>query len=125
MGSIITSYDVHANKLPIIEIYGTEGTLSVPDPNAFDGPVMLYRPESKIYMEIPITFGYAENSRGLGLADMANAIQAGRKARAGVDLTYHVLEVMTGFIRSSDNGKHEHMTTAPDKPMLMEAGFVY
>ena len=125
VGTIVTSFDVHAHKLPIIEIYGTEGTLSVPDPNGFSGPVQLYRPESKTYMEIPLTFGYAENSRGLGLADMANAIHNGRKARAGVDLTYHVLEVMTGFIRSSDNGKLEHMTTTPDKPIPMESGFIY
>jgi len=124
IGTIIQSFDIHAHKLPILEVYGTEGTLSVPDPNTFGGPVMLYRPESKTYMEIPLTFGYAENSRGLGLADMAKAVQTGRKARAGVDLTYHVLEVMSGFGTSAETGKQVSIQTAPDRPAPMKTGLL-
>jgi len=124
IGTIVQSFDVPAHKLPIIEVYGTEGTLSVPDPNTFGGPVMLYRPESKTYMEIPLTFGYANNSRGLGLADMARAIQTDRKARAGVDLTHHVLEVMTGFIKSAETGEHVAISTAPDRPAPMITGLL-
>ena len=124
VGTLIQSFDMHSHQLPILEVYGTEGTLSVPDPNYFDGPVKLYRPESGSYMEIPLTFGYSQNSRGLGLADMAKAIQTGRKARADVDLTYHVLEVMTGFIRSADSGKHVAMSTTPERPAPMATGLL-
>jgi len=124
VGTIVKSFDIHAHKLPILEIYGTEGTLSVPDPNYFGGPISLYRPESKAYMEIPLTFGYQENSRGLGAADMAKAIQTGRKARADVDLIYHALEVMTGFERSAVSGKHVDMSTAPDRPAPMVTGLL-
>ena len=124
LGTLIQSYDIHAHKMPIIEIYGTEGTLSVPDPNTFGGPVQVYRPECKTYMEVPLTFGYAENSRGLGLADMAKAIQTGRKARAGVDLTYHALEVMTGFIQSAESGKHVSMASTCDRPAPMATGLL-
>ncbi|MDR0271823.1 MAG: Gfo/Idh/MocA family oxidoreductase, partial [Clostridiales bacterium] len=95
IGTVITSFDVCASDLPYIEIYGSDATLSVPDPNTFGGPVRLFRPERGEFLEMPLTFGYPENSRGLGLADMAKALQTGRKPRAGVDLTYHVLEAMT------------------------------
>jgi len=124
VGTIIQSFDIHAHKLPILEVYGTEGSISVPDPNTFGGPIMLYRPESKTHMEIPLTFGYEENSRGLGLADMAKAIQTGRKARADVDITFHVLEAMTNFAKSAETGKHIGMTTAPERPVPMVNGLL-
>ena len=124
VGTIIQSFDVHAHKLPILEIYGTEGSLSVPDPNTFGGPILLYRPETKTHMEFPITFGYEENSRGLGLADMASAIQTGRRARADVDLIFHALEVMTSLTKSAETGQHVSITTAPDRPTPMVAGLL-
>jgi predicted dehydrogenase len=124
VGTIIMSFDVYAHKLPIIEIYGTEGTLSVPDPNGFGGPIRLYRPESGEFLEVPLMFPYPENSRGLGLADMAKAIQTGRKPRAGVDLTFHILEVMTAFARSSEAGKHIEITSSPERPALMVNGLM-
>jgi predicted dehydrogenase len=119
VGTIIMTFDVHAAKLPRIEIYGSEGTLSVPDPNTFGGPVMLYRPERKEFLEFPLTFDYSENSRGLGLADMAKALQTGRASRADVALTFHVLEVMTGFTRASEAGKQIDISSAPERPALM------
>ena len=87
-----------------LEIYGTEGTLFVPDPNGFGGPVRLLRQEGGAPMEIPLCFDYAENSRALGLADMAKALQTGRDPRKGWKQTYHVLEVMQSFEKSSNSG---------------------
>ena len=124
VGTIIQSYDIHAHKLPIIEVYGTEGTLSVPDPNTFGGPIKLYRPESKEYFELPLTFGYEENSRGLGLADMAKAIQTGRKARADADIIHHALEVMVGFGKSAEENKHVNIVSAPERPAPMATGLL-
>jgi len=124
IGTMIFSFDTHAHQLPKLEIYGTEGTLSVPDPNTFDGPVKIFRPESPEYMEIPLTYGYPNDSRGLGLADMAKAIQTGRKARADVDLTYHVLEVMTSISKSAETGKHIEIVSAPERPAPMASGLL-
>jgi predicted dehydrogenase len=124
VGTIIQSFDVYAHNLPIIEIYGTKGTLSVPDPNTFGGSVRLYRPETRKFMEMPLMFGYPENSRGLGLADMANAIKTNTKPRAGVDLTFHVLEVMTAFVRSSRAKAQIDMTSKPERPAPMESGLL-
>lgn len=106
IGTIFTTFDTHYPRETsrVIEIYGSEGTLFVPDPNDFSGKIRLYRPEEGIVKEIPMTFGYPENSRGLGLADMAKALATGRAARCDVQQTYHVLEIIEGFASSAKNG---------------------
>ena len=106
IGTIFTTFDVHFphEKTRYIEIYGSEGTLFVPDPNCFGGPILLYRPEGGL-KEIPLMYAYPENSRALGLADMAKALLSGRTARCGVHQTYHVLEVMCGFESSAKTGQ--------------------
>ena len=94
VGNLIMSFDTWAANLPRIEVYGTAGTLSCPDPNTFGGPVQIRRAGSTEWTEIPLTHGYHENSRGLGVADMAHALQSGRPHRANGDLAYHVLDAM-------------------------------
>ena len=103
-GTIFTTFDVCYPGQARLEVYGTKGTLFVPDPNGFGGPVKLLRQEGGEPMEIPLCFDYAENSRALGLADMAKAIQTGRDARESWKQTYHVLEVMQSFEKSSNSG---------------------
>ncbi|MGI6199206.1 MAG: Gfo/Idh/MocA family protein [Christensenellales bacterium] len=124
IGTIFTTFDVYTAEVPRIEIYGSKGTLSVPDPNTFDGPVRLYRPSAGEFKEIPLLFDYAENSRGLGLADMAKALVEGRDFRASYKLTRHVLEVMTGFERASRQGAHVPMTTTVERPAPMVDGLM-
>jgi predicted dehydrogenase len=120
IGTIFTTFDVYKAQMPRIEIYGSEGTISVPDPNTFGGPVLLYRAGSNEFKEIPLMFPYEDNSRGLGLADMAKAIQTGRKPRANSEQTLHVLEIMTSFQTSSDQGKHIAIESKyqREKPMV-------
>ncbi|MBE5784155.1 MAG: Gfo/Idh/MocA family oxidoreductase [Clostridiales bacterium] len=103
IGTIHTTFDAKypGEKRRFIEIYGSEGTLFVPDPNTFGGPVQLYRPEDGVLRDVPLMYEYKENSRALGLADMAKSIANGREARCDVQQTYHVLEVMEGFATSS------------------------
>ena len=103
-GTIFTTFDVYYPEQARLEIYGTKGTLFVPDPNGFGGPVKLLRPEDGQVREMPLCFDYSENSRALGLADMAKAIQTGRDARESWKQTYHVLEVMQSFEKSSNSG---------------------
>ena len=102
VGTIFTTFDVHYPAQARLEIYGTQGTLFVPDPNYFGGPISLYTPEDKAVKEFPLLYDYKENSRGLGLADMANALLNGREARADYKQTLHVLEILTAFEKSSD-----------------------
>ncbi|MDR2933050.1 MAG: Gfo/Idh/MocA family oxidoreductase [Oscillospiraceae bacterium] len=119
IGTFFTTFDVWDSQVPRIEIYGTEGTLSVPDPNIFGGTPKLLRPNGE-FTEIPLSFNYAENSRGLGVADLAKAITTGRRPRASMEQYYHALEVMMAFQKSSDEGKHIAIESkyTPEKPMV-------
>jgi len=112
IGTIFTTFDVYfpREKSRYIEIYGSEGTLFVPDPNTFGGPVQLYRPQDKELREIPLMYDYCENSRGLGLADMAKSILTGRLARCDMQQTFQVLEMIEGFNTSARTGQWVDMT---------------
>lgn len=103
VGTLITTFDVYYNAQARFEIYGTKGTLIVPDPNMFSGSIQLLLPQDGEYKEMPLCFDYRENSRGLGLADMAKALQTGRGFRANCEQTYHVLEVMQSLQKGGTN----------------------
>ncbi len=126
IGTIFTTFDVKfpGEKSRFIEIYGTEGTLFVPDPNNFSGRIELYRPEEGAVREMPMMYGYPENSRALGLADMCKAILTGREARCDVQQTFHVLEIIEGFETSAKTGEWTklqsvyHRTPAMVRPQL-------
>ena len=123
IGTIITSFDVWGSNLPRIEIYGSEGSLSVPDPNTFGGPVRLFKPGNG-WQEVDLTHGYTQNSRGLGLADMVKAIQTGRPHRANGDLAFHVLEAMLAFEKSSRTGMHHVLESSCDRPAPFPKGLI-
>jgi predicted dehydrogenase len=106
VGTIITSFDVYSHTLPCIEIYGSEGTLRVPDPNTFGGPVYVKRFREEQWSEIPLLKSYPDNSRGLGLTDMAEAVTEGRPHRASGEAAYHVLDIMHGFHDASASGTY-------------------
>jgi predicted dehydrogenase len=103
-----------------ITIYGTEGTLKVPDPNTFDGPVSLARASDQEFHEVPPTFktGYG---RSIGAADMAYAIRSGRPFRANGDQAFLVLDLMAGFLDSARSGQAHTPTIGYDKPAPMRA----
>jgi len=101
----------HVNADSVIEdmhffaIYGTKGILYLPDPNGFGGEVRLqpnwaYDAEPAPARAIESPFGYADNSRGVGPAELAWSVRAGRPARAGADMACHVLEVIDAIIES-------------------------
>lgn len=106
IGNVTMTFDVHYDSQAFLEIYGTEGTLRVPDPNTFDGGITLLRPEEGVFREMPLLFPYRENSRGLGLAQMAKALREKGEFSANADLTLHVLEILTAFEKSSIQGSY-------------------
>ncbi|BER91617.1 Gfo/Idh/MocA family protein [Atrimonas thermophila] len=132
--SLITSFDVWDSHTPRIELYGSEGTLSINDadplagPNIFGGKIEFRnkkdadwnsfpniiprKEEATPWSSIPSLFGYNDNSRGIGLADMAAAIRNNREHRANGTLAYHVLEVMHGiYIASREKRAYELQST--------------
>jgi predicted dehydrogenase len=118
VASLMTSFDIYGAHLPIIEIYGSKGTLRVPDPNCFGGPVILHTPDQGD-VEIPLAFDYPENSRALGLAEMASALEKGRRPRASYKQTLHVLEVLTGFDRAAKNGGYLELSSSYEREAPM------
>ncbi|MWV42891.1 gfo/Idh/MocA family oxidoreductase [Paenibacillus sp. HJL G12] len=120
VGTMITSFDVFGDsQLPRIEIYGSQGTLSVPDPNSFGGPVLLRRHDSTDWKEMPLSHGYTGNSRGIGVLDMVYALNGSRINRANGELGYHVLEAMHAFLESSEQDRYVTMTSTCERPQPM------
>jgi predicted dehydrogenase len=116
VATLVTSFDVWAAEVPRIEIYGTAGTLSLPDPNTFDGPVRVRRAGAEAWSTVPLTHGYTENSRGIGVADMAYGLQSGRAHRAGGELAYHVLDIMHALHDASRAGRHSELASQCARP---------
>lgn len=124
IGTIFTTFDVYKSECSNIEVYGTRGTLFVPDPNCFGGPIKIYRPEDGQIREVPICFPYADNSRALGLADLARSIEVpGRRSRTDYTQTLHVLEIMESFTMSSDTGKYIPLTSKYTRGPAMNPDF--
>lgn len=128
---MFTTFDVYYTGQARFELYGTKGTMMVPDPNCFGGPVLVYRPEDQAaasvtdpalekknwpnycngFREVPLMFDYSENSRALGLADMCRAIHTGRGWRADYRLQRHVMEIMAAFSESCEKGTYIPVTS--------------
>ncbi len=121
-GAIVTmimSFDMWRHSLPCIEIYGTDGSMQVPDPNGFGGSVRVSQPSSD-WEDIPLAF--PNNARIIGVIDMIRAIQNNRPHRVSGDLAYHALEVMLAFDRSSQTDEHVNIESSVDRPTPFPTG---
>jgi predicted dehydrogenase len=120
IGTIFTTFDVHNKGQARFELYGTKGTIKLPDPNTFGGPVQLLRPEDGEWRDMPLLFDYKENSRGLGLADMAKALRTGREYRCDWRQTLHILELITAFDKSSAQKAYLTMQSKYERRIAMK-----
>lgn len=124
IGTIVTSFDVWHAEVPRIEIYGTRGTLSVPDPNTFGGPVRVHLAGSGEWSEIPLSHGYARNTRSIGVADMAYGLRSGRLHRANGEMAYHVLDIMHAVHDSASQGKRVDLASTCSRPAALPLGLL-
>jgi predicted dehydrogenase len=148
-GAIVTllaSFDVWDSELPRIEIYGTEGTLCIGDldpvggPNLFGGKLLLrtrdeYRwqglPRTNAdapWLEVPVTrpfneLSHRDDSRGIGLVDLACAIRDGRPHRANGDLALHGLELMEAILTSATEGRFQSLESSCARPEPLPLDF--
>ncbi|MFI4910517.1 MAG: Gfo/Idh/MocA family protein [Sedimentisphaeraceae bacterium JB056] len=120
--TVIASFEVHKHGHNPIEIYGSEGSLQIPDPNTFGGPVRIYRDGYEDWVEVPLSHIYTENSRSIGVADMACAIKKKREHRANGELAMHVLEVMLSFDKSSELGQKIQISSTCKRPAILPLG---
>lgn len=127
IATILTSFDVWHANLPCIEIYGSEGTLGVPDPNGFGGPVRVRRSQDGAWREAPITRPFDFNARGIGVADLARRLRTPRSEgaphRANGEISLHVLEIMHAIHDAARDARHVPLTTTCARPDPLDPGW--
>jgi predicted dehydrogenase len=121
VATVTMSFDVWASHLPLLEIYGTEGSLLCPDPNNFGGEVLLWTSAKKEWTPVPLTHT-DQAGRGTGLAEMAEAIQQRRPHRASGELGLHVTEIMESFLVSARIAKAVKFKSTCRQPTALPAG---
>ncbi|MDR2448084.1 MAG: Gfo/Idh/MocA family oxidoreductase [Treponema sp.] len=126
--TLAASFDVWSHSLPYIELYGTEGTLRLPDPNTFRGAALIRRFRAETWSEIPLVMHHVDdckdaddwrgsaNLRGLGVVDMAEAIANGSPHRASGEMAYHVLDVMHGIYEAAASGVYYTVKSSCERP---------
>ena len=127
-GQVITltiSFDVIRHGHSNIELYGSHGSLKVPDPNTFGGDVQVFKQGYEDWATLGYTHGYHENSRGFGVADMAMGIEKNRPHRASGELSLHVLEIMESFEKAHLNGGRIGLQTSCKRPEALPLNIVH
>jgi Predicted dehydrogenases and related proteins len=116
IGTLTTSFDVWASEIPAIEIYGTEGTLSIPNPSFFVGPIRLKRAGERTWETVPLLSHLYRDGRGLGIVDLAQALRADCSPRVSGKLAYHVLDIMHAFHDAAQSGEAIDLESSCDCP---------
>lgn len=126
--TFLASWDVWAHRHANLELYGTDGSLYVPDPNFFGGVVMAGGDDHGDVAALPAwehplgvpnmdhKTGRLANYRAVGLAEMAQAIAQDRPHRCALDLAIHVVDAMTGILASGENGGFMTLSTTCARP---------
>lgn len=114
LSTVTFSFDAAGTRASSIEVHGQNGSLVVPDPNRFDGDVLLRRTGSDDWDLVAPRGGYIDGARGVGLLDFVS--DAPDAARASGAVALHVLEVMTGLLDSARSGTRIEMQTRADRP---------
>lgn len=130
-GATITlsaSWDVWAHKHRNIELYGTEGSLILPDPNFFGGQLEIAGREGE-FTRVPIAdhafgrpneihdeLGWVANYRAAGLADMVQAIRNNTEHRCSLELATHIIEAMTAILQAGETGEYVLLNTSCQQP---------
>ncbi|WDQ98212.1 Gfo/Idh/MocA family oxidoreductase [Devosia sp. J2-20] len=133
-GAIITigaSWDVAAHGHHNIELYGTDGSIFVPDPNFFGGDLVTTDVAGTRTTETPWDHPFGVNNQDLdkptpranyrtaGLADMMASIDGGYTARCGLDVALHAVDVMTSLLKAGESGQVLTLSTTCERPMAL------
>lgn len=124
VGTLLITSDVHSTGLPHIEIYGSEGSLRCIDPNNFGGQIYLRKSDSREPVKVECEFGYNQNSRGVGIADMATAIRNDRPHRASGEMAYHVIDIVHALHDASNENRHIELESTCTQPAPLPLGLV-
>jgi len=119
ISTVTMSFEVWGSRIPHIELFGTAGTISVPDPNEFSDPVEVLLSSDREWKTVEPLAGYADAGRGYGLADMARAIAIDRPHRASGELAFHVLEIMDAIVRSGESHESITLSSTTERPAIV------
>jgi predicted dehydrogenase len=122
ISTVTMSFEIWATRAPDIEVFGTAGTLAVPDPNQFSEVARLWTTAAPEWTDLSPLAGYADAGRGYGLADLAHAIATDRPHRASGDLAFHVLEVMDAIIRAGNEHSVIEIESTVERPAAVPEG---
>lgn len=129
--TLVVSWDVQQHEHNCMELYGTEATLHVPDPNFFGGELRCAN--ATALHDIPLAHPFAminevnerderlANYRGAGLADMVAAIEQQRAHRCDDTLALHVVDIMTSALRSAQSALPVPLQTRCERPAALNA----
>ena len=134
--TVLMSWDIWATHLPYIEIYGREGSLAVANPDLFDGVPEVRRVGEEELRQPPPTPGAVpwtpfplthdgNVGRGIGVAELAHSIEAGRPHRASAELACHVLEVLRALERSTGDTGQVEIATRCERPSPLPIAWRY
>jgi predicted dehydrogenase len=118
LATVLFSFDVHHTQLPRIEVYGTDGSLRLPDPNRYAGAVELADAAGQ-WARI-VSPGGRQIRRGYGVVDLALALRHGGPHRASGALALHVLDAMEGLLRSAE-AAGERVAMSATRPLELAA----
>jgi len=117
IATLTTSFDAWTPQSTRTVIYGSEGTLDIPDPNGFGGRLRLWPASERRWRTVPLDDqGDWLQGRGIGLLEMCDAISAQRPHRASGELALHVLEAMHAMLQSAESGRRQVLSTTCSRP---------
>lgn len=109
---------------PALVIFGTMGMMYLADPNLFGGEVKVILKGNPEPFTMPPCHPYHDESRGLGVAEMAWSLQQGRKNRASKEMAYHALEILHGIGISGQRKAHYDLNSTFAIPSALPRGFM-
>jgi predicted dehydrogenase len=133
-GAIVTigaSWDVAAHGHHNIELYGTDGSIFLPDPNFFGGDLVTANIAGERSKVTPWDHPFGKpnqeldqptpraNYRAAGLADMMASIEGGYRARCGLDVALHAVDVMTSLLKAGESGQVLTLSTTCERPLAL------
>ena len=125
--TMISSWDVWSDEQKPMELYGTEGSIKVPDSNSFFGEIEILKKEGEFEKisswDHPFSHpnqeqesGMIANYRSAGLSDLAFSIQKQITPRCNIELLTHTVEIMVSILRSSEKGQAISLKTTCERP---------
>ncbi|MBE7079042.1 MAG: Gfo/Idh/MocA family oxidoreductase [Clostridiales bacterium] len=116
IGSFTNSFDIWASQTPKIEIYGEKGVMVLPDPNLFEGPVLLKRFNDAEWRPLPQFVEYGKYGRGVGVMDMILSIEANKPHKASAELAYHVTDVILSMDEAAEAKSEKKVDSTVEQP---------